>query len=752
MIRLCPDDIPIPDSLLVGAKSSRGIQIMTVSNVFCTKLTGVAIAVPLILSGNSLMAQDDGLQETTALEEIIVTAQKREQALQTIPISIKALNDEVLQAIGADSLDEVVRLVPSLSMTDLSRGGNNVQIRGLGSNVANVGTVAIYNDGIISTGRIQSSGTFAEQDPALYDVERVEVLRGPQGTLYGEGSFGGVINIISKRPDAEQFASSVSATWFGTDGGDDSADVAGMLNMPLADGKFAARVVGYSYDHGGYIDAVDVLPILGGAPAVLVEQDANTEEVTGGRIGLRWTPGADFDATLIYKTEETELGISNFDSPDLIGLVNTLGGTSFEPEYTQALFGPAFGSDTETDEAMLELNLDTPLGTLTSITGWGEIDQSNASGLMAVSDAISEELRLSSDNAGTFNWTVGAFYRSADRDIDLNLGGGTVLPFNAQTLDQWSVFGQLYWKLSPALTATVGLRYGEHDSDTTDLLNGLPTVSESFDDVSPMFALDWMLDDDTLLYASIAKGFRAGGTNTDQSLGTDPTFALGFEPDTIWNYELGVKTGLFDGRMTLNVAAFFIDWQDIQIDKAITSLVTPPLQFIVVNGEDAHSTGIEADIYINPAEGWEIVLGGSLVEAEFDGGTIDSATAGLGVPLDGERLASSPEYLFNASIEKGFDMGVNLEAYARADYTVRGNSFGDVPNMAPPGGNFESGRMSSLNLRAGMRHRNWEVQAFVTNATDEYDSTFNFFDGGFGDVHVVLRPRTYGLTVRFHTE
>lgn len=705
----------------------------------------------LLLAATGAWAQDN-TDAVKALDEIIITAQKQEQSLQEVPISVRALSNEMLERIAADSLDEIVRQVPSLSMTDLSRGGNNVQIRGLGSNVANVGTVAIYNDGVISAGRIQSSGTFSEQDSALYDVERVEVLRGPQGTLYGEGSFGGTINIISKAPAADQFDASFSATWFDTDrSSDESFDFAGMLNIPIVKDIFAARIVGFSYDHSGYIDTVNVLPLFFGAPPEFVGADLNTEEVTGGRLSLGWTPNDNFDATLIYKTQDTELGISNYDSPGLVALANELGGTSFEPMYTQAAFSSDFGANNTTDEAILTLNAETGIGSLTSVTGWGDIDLDNAAGLIAANSAFSQEVRLASnDNDGPLNWIVGGFYRSVERDMDLNLGGGTILPFSTNEVDQWSVFGQVYWQLSPSVTATFGLRYGEQDTKLADLLNGLPVVSEDFNDVSPKVAIDWLVDDDTLLYVSAAKGFRAGGTNPDESLGTDPAFVLGFDPDEIWSYEVGLKTGLFNNTVTLNAAVFHIDWKDIQIDAAIASQVSPPFQFIVVNGQDAHSTGVEADIFINPTENWEIVLGGSLVDAEFDNGTIDSATAGLGIPLDGQKLASSPEYLFNASVQRSFSFNNGVGAYVRADHAVRGNSFGDVPNEPPPGGNFRSGRFSNTNLRAGVEFGNWEIQAFATNLSDEYVGTFRFFDGGFGDLNVVTRPRTYGLTVRFN--
>jgi len=719
---------------------------MLINKAVWQRVTSVSVAALFLLSGGIALAQDDQSEEEMVIEEVIVTAQKREQSIQDISISIKALSAETLETVRADSLDDIVRLVPSLSMTDISRGGNNVQIRGLGSNVGNVGTVAIYNDGVISPNRIQSSGTFAEQDSAMYDVDRVEVLRGPQGTLYGEGSFGGVINIISKQPDTEKFAASAMMTWSDTKGATDTNwDLAGMVNIPIVKDTLALRVVGFSYDHAGYIDAVNVYPLFIGMPPEVVGENANTEEVTGGRAILRWIANEKFEASFIYKTQDTDLGISNYDSPNLIAFVNLLAGSSFEPEYSQAIFDSVFGASNETDEGILTLDFDTGIGQLTSITGWGDVTESNAASLFATTDSFSQELRLSSDNSGSVNWIIGAFYRSVDREVEA-YGG----PFNSNEMDQWSIFGQIYWQMADKWMATIGLRYGEHDTTSTDDFLGLPPVSADFDDVSPKLAIDYSVNEDTMLYGSIAKGFRAGGTNQDMSFGTDPTFNLSFEPDEVWNYELGIKSAFWDGKAIFNAAVFYVDWKDIQIDKAISSLISPPYQFIVTNGEDAHSFGIEADMYLYPAEGWEIVLGGALIEAEFDSGTIDTAVAGLNVPLKGERLASSPDYMFNVSVEKKWDFASAYEGFARLDWTARGNSFGDVPNEPPPPGTFRSGSMTSLNLRGGVRRQNWAIQAFVTNLTDEYASTFTWFDGGFGDIHVVLRPRTYGISFNFN--
>jgi iron complex outermembrane receptor protein len=728
-----------------------------------TALTFVAFAPLNALAQDTPPAAPPPSESSGPIEKVTVTAQKRKQRLQDVPISVKSLDGEELDKVNADGLEDVTRMVPSLTMTNISRGGNQVQIRGLGSNVGSVGTVAIYNDGVIASSRIQSSGTFAEQDSALYDISRVEVLRGPQGTLYGEGSFGGVINIISNAPNPNAMEASFSGSWFDVeDGSSENYEVNAMVNIPIVKDVLAVRGVFYNHDRDGYIDAVDIAPAVyelfdpgNGGPAELIAENANTEEVRGGRVIVGFTPSDTFDAKLTYKSEDTTQGINSTTSPHHIELVNSLFGTNFDPNTSQGIFGPFlggstdFGSESSVEEGILEANFHLGFGTLTSITGYGTTDSENTAATFAA-EAWSEELRLGSDSDGPFNWIVGFYYRDASRDIALIDG----TPFVSDSLTQWSVFGQAYWEFVPSWTLTAGLRYEEQESTFDDIISGPLTSSGEFSSVVPKVALDWKVDDDSLLYASVAKGFRAGGSNVDYSLGADPVFERTFDPDEIWNYEIGAKTGLFGGIVTLNTAVFYIDWSNIQIDRAIQNLLdpgNPSVSFITVNGEDAHAYGIEADIYVRPTDDLDITFGGSLVNAEYDGGVIVD-DIGVLVPIDGMRLPSSPEYLFNASVEQRFPLSTELEGYIRGDFSIRGSSFGDVPNTPPTGllgpGDFTSGQSSFLNLRTGVRGEVWELQAFVNNVFDERASTFTFYDGGFADVNSVLRPRTIGLNLK----
>ena len=269
------------------------------------------------------------------------------------------------------------------------------------------------------------------------------MLRGPQGTLWGEGSFGGVINVISNLPNAQQYQASFSGSLFEVNSGSsDNHDAAGMINVPIVKDVLAFRAVAFDYDHEGYIDAVNILPLFFGAAPEFVEKDANTEKVTGGRASLGFTPNETFDGTLIYKHQKTELGIQNYDSPDLIQLVNSLAGTSFD-HNSQAIFSSDFGSEEKIDEGILNLNLKTGIGTFTSVTGYGKVQQENAATLEAESKAWSEELRLASDSTGTFSWITGAYYRHGQNAISMRSAN----PFAKDETNQWAVFGQTYWRL-----------------------------------------------------------------------------------------------------------------------------------------------------------------------------------------------------------------------------------------------------------------------------------------------------------------
>lgn len=734
----------------------------------------------VLISSASLL----GLGVTGALaadqniETVVVTAQKKSEKIEQTPISVKAITGEELNEINADSAADYLRSVPSVSMTSLgTRGGNQIQIRGLGSDVANVGTITIYNDGVVSPSQNQASGAYSEEDPGLYDIQDVEVLRGPQGTLYGEGSLGGVINIKSNRPDLNDYQASASVTWFDRDHGTaDNEDIKGMVNIPIISDVLAVRIVAYDDRHDGWIDQVGATPYIFngffgfpflGAVAPLIKKDVNTEDVWGGRAMVTFKPNNDFDATLIFKTETQDTGGSPISSPQFVPTLNAFAGTNYNPYYTQLDLDASAGHE-QTDQWILEMNYDVGFGKLTSEAGYGSVTGSTVvvnplegEEVTHASHAWDEELRLASDTNEDVSWIVGGYYRADDQKSNLATSGPpfALSPLSGDRESEAAVFGQAYWNFATAWTATVGARYAYQTSTVSQMYpTTFPIEKGQFHSFVPKVSVSYQADDKSMYYATISEGFRAGGANIDSSLGTDPSFVGPFRPDTVWNYELGSKNTFWDDMLTVNAAVFYLDWTNVQIDHTIISLISPPTSFITINGKNAHSFGIEGDVYFNPTPDWTITAGGDLLDARYDNGAITGV--GGTVPLKGMVPAGTPKYTANLSVERRFMIMDSFNGYVRADYSLRGSSFGDVPNnlYAPPG-TLASGKSQIVNLRVGISRDFWELQVFSDNLFDSHQNAYTYYNNAntvgnlFGsalDVVGVLPPRTIGVNLKLH--
>lgn len=694
----------------------------------------------LLFSGTAF-GQDDSA-EAGVLEEVIVTAQKIEQRQQDVPISITSITSDTLEMINAERFEDFARLVPSLSFTDRQRGQNQVLIRGLGT-VNGVSTVAIYNDGIISASRIQGNGSFGEMDPTFYDVDRVEVLRGPQGTLYGEGSFGGVINIISNRPDPSAFDASASVTWRDVkEGTSSNYDYAAMLNVPLISDSLALRVVGSYVDHDGFIEKYDTV-------TGQISENINTEETTSWRAMLGYDGGGMFDADLIYRYQEILLGGSNVAWP------RTAEAFGFDNDYLQFTAGDTENSY-ENSEIVLDMNWDFDSMILTSLTSTSEVDtlsritipEQVTSPNVGEFNASSQELRLASVGGENFDWIVGAYYRDVSRTASIS----GILTFDSNQTST-SIFGQFYWYLSESLTATFGLRYEDLEVDQLAVIFGAfeDFAKDDYSHTSPKVTLDWTLRENLMVYGTISEGFRVGGLNTDFAtpLGIPPELLVpiepyqdSFDPDSVWNYEIGMKSGWMDGRLSWNLALFYIDWSDYQSEGDLF-LGANGIGY-TINSGDAESYGIETDLAYRPNEHWLLTLGASHVEPEITSGV-----------FKGNQLANAPKNVFNASAEYSWPIG-NWEAYVYGDYSFRDSSYGDIVNgddpNTPPAYLNRSESYAVGNLRAGLRGEHWSFQAFVENVGDEYGSSFTFQilenPPAFESLSLIT-PRTYGVNVSY---
>jgi iron complex outermembrane receptor protein len=694
------------------------------------------------------------------VEEIVVTALKRSTTLQTTPMSISAVTGESLQKIGATGLQDYFRSVPGVNLTQGQLGQSRVTIRGVqGSGEA---TTGLYYDETSVTG---PSGT--TQDPAnnaadlnLFDVERVEVLRGPQGTLYGGGSMGGTIRVIYAKPDSTQFGAAIEAQAATTKGGSDSGFLKAMGNIPLIEGKLAARIVAFTEDRPGYVDNTR-----------LKTKNVNDSRSSGYRAMLGFTPTDDVSLVLTKIHQNT-------DADDLEGWYDRLGGFN-----TDSVVKLPF--NTEMDLTSLTGKWSSPIGEVTASSAYYRYDMlrtidftpqykpyvGNTYGVMGWQPANlqswNHELRLSSKDDGPLQWTVGGYVELRKDHIDSNTvlvsptTGQPFVPFqyvSARFIDtavkQTAQFGEATW--SPpqveGLSLTVGARHYDYTKTTSgagtrrNMLTGAAPAaySEQTAEASGWvykFNASYKVSSDVMVYATAAEGFRPGGANNIPGLNSA---LVVYDPDSLWNYEAGVKTTWLGGKLTANAAAYRIDWKNRQT----SALTADGLYSLITNAGAARIEGLELEVAARPIHG--LTLNGSIgyTKAEL---TEDQANANILVDgstgLKGDRIANVPDWTAAASAQYVWPLPVaGLNGLVRADYAYTGEM---VSTFRPTYVYYDKfGSFSTLNLRAGVEGDSWGVYAFVTNLTDAEGIMNKNSNVGYQDLLYGLTPRTIGVNAR----
>ncbi len=692
-------------------------------------LAGVAVALTLVPSAFSQAAE-------VSLEEIIVTAQKRVERLQDVPLSITAIPTDQIEKMGASTFTDYARTVPGLSFIDRGPGRTSITIRGIttGADQGKQALVGVYFDDM------PVSAPSFQPDLNLFDIERVEVLRGPQGTLYGAGSMGGAIKLVPQKPNMTEVAGKAEGTLSSTRHGGENYRISGMINAPLVEGKVAARLVGYYRNESGYINN-----------ATLGKKDVNDEETYGGRAMIRVVPSDDLTITGTVLFQNTDVG-----------------GT----QEANLLLGPLTQdrriSETREDEFQqynLTIDYDFGWANLVSSSTYFTRDFRESRDISAflggVStvwqvntlpiDTFSQEVRLASNGEGPFKWLVGAFYTHQKdkllQDVPHDGFGGlppsTILLDNNinNKLEQIAFFGEGTYDLTPKLHATVGFRWFDVSQSFDKFATGIIVGGDQTDmgkasqrKINPKFGLSYDVNDDVLMYAQAVQGFRVGGPNN--TLPPDPltgeSSQTQYDSDTLWNYEVGMKTSWLDNRLTLNASLFYIDWTDIQV----TIFRTDGFSYIG-NAAKASSKGAEFELSARPVENLDLRAAFSYTDA-----SLEQDVPGLG-GLKGDRVPYVPRYTYSASARYSFAVTSALNGFAQFDYQHTGNSYNAFNEAAADlQGAYDLG-----NLRAGIEADQWQVILFVDNVWDERADLF--LDTLLGDTRAnVNRPRTIGVTLR----
>ncbi len=729
-------------------------------------------------------ADTGGSNEETAfvLEEIIVTATKRAESLQDVPLSITALTPGEMERQGIDEFEGFARQVPGLVLDQVGSNAMQFTIRGINTKLTTESfqqPVAVYLDELPMNPAVNP---FVTPNIRMFDVERVEVLRGPQGTLFGSGALAGAVRIVTKKADPTGF-DAAAAVDFGLTGSDSWRQrYNAMVNIPLVEDKLALRVVGYHRNEDGYIDNLG-----------FNTENANYNKEWGGRASLRWLASDRFTATLMAMHQDSDSGDYSTFNPDL-------------GKHKRSTHFPEGASAKMTFlNANLEYEFD--FATLTSSTTYAKMDNVVRTDITTfVSDLfpwdwhdnsripfVSEELRLVSTTDSDLEWVLGAFfldtdfptggetYTDPDYMASLNItsdNGNVVYDLDGRSRAQEkAIFGELSYHLTDKLTVTGGLRYASSDVSQlpsagisyvgpliTAVLGGgnthiEPIVTAESDvpiwDVTEnvltgKLSVTYQPTEDQTFYALASKGYRVAGGNdsvVSQPSVIDPNDIVAPEvvkSDNLWNYELGAKTQWMDNRLTVNVAAYYIPWSDIQIFGTRYS----DARRFRTNAAKAVSKGIELEMKAHPTDALDLGLNVTLQKAEFT--DVNAAETVLTGIVEGDKLPS-PNLQLSGFAQYTWMLDSGAEAHVRVDAQHLGKSYsgfsfreggGEIPN--PLKG--ESDPYENVNVSAGWSNEKLSFTVYAENVFNNDDIITLYDNVAIADRrHSTLRPRTFGI-------
>jgi outer membrane receptor protein involved in Fe transport len=795
--------------------------------------TPLALAIIAVLypTANALAQQ----AEVRRLDEVVVTATRREINVQNVPQSITAFSTDDIEQQAFQSLADVVNALPSVNMVSWQPGSNAIIMRGVSTSAAEFRTdsqVSVYLDDQPMTANSQQVGV------RPVDLERIESLPGPQGTLFGSSSQTGTMIFITNKPDTSGFGAQLDAEIGTTSGGEESYDINGHVNIPVSD-NIAVRAVGYYATEGGYVDNVFGTTLNGQFDnADAVEEDWNDYSVYGGRVAARWQVSESWESTLSLIGQAGE-NTGGWESDPALG------------DYKITRFMDQFYDDSWY-QASLNVKGDLGFADL-SVTGtyfdrdikyeydnasydqwrtayygvYNGLDLYNTDYLIGAffndqkQERYSAEVRLTSKGESRFQWMLGAFYEDVydwwqygaripgymtttsweyaqylayyynalGYDIQYPLDPTEVYYSSIldRTVKQTAVFGELTFDLTENWSITGGARWFEYKRDTFEIRQtplGYPvggdfegggiTESEATDsDTVLKFSTQYNFSDTKMIYALYSEGFRLGGEN-DPRAAANGILPLVYEPDTLDNYEVGIKTRWLDQSLQLNLTAFFMEWQGIQLNRSGTTAGNPWWMRGTFNGEKAEQKGVELSVSWSPTENLGFNASVFLADPEFSEDTF-APDGDLEIPA-GTPMPNSPEEKYWVAVDYTFPnlFGSQGDLWTRVAWSYTSEVWNNLTAISDyylpedPGDRQEALEQhipsyTSTTLQFGFTHDNgWETSLVVRNLFDErgidYMSSSDYSSGPEDDaifpwntdryshVRSLQRPRTIGLT------
>jgi iron complex outermembrane receptor protein len=718
------------------------------------------------------------------LEEIVVTATKRSERLLDVPLSVSAVTADEIQARGFTQFSDYLNSIPGVYFQDGGIGDSVIHIRG--ATESGVGsTVATYFGEALTSVLTNHGG---KPNLRLVDIDRVEVLRGPQGTLFGADALAGVLRIIPAAPDPTKTEVNAAARGFTTaHSGDGSYHVEGVLNLPLIKDRLGLRLVAYKDDIAGYIDNVvadqpsqDYSAAFGAPDGTLVtpaiaaftKKDINREQTWGTRASLRWQPLDRLRFDLNYTLQDARLASEPFTDP---------AAGRYEQKRALDAFEPG-GYGERTTIGTLTAAYDWDEASLMSITNYMRMKRfSNqditflATGAFGVpipwalkdnslGRVFTQELRLQSKGKQKLQWTLGGFYLHQQADLSQFVPDyscpqclptalfGQSYAFNVPNAKfseqkQRSIFGELSYEVVPHWTVGAGGRYLKEDitaipPGSDGLLAGgtIPTAAPltgSIHEFNPSGYIRFKPSDNTTAYVQASRGFRSGDVNEPYPVQCQAEAASAgikaiTDPDTLTNYELGLKSRFADGKLSVNAAVYKYNWHGVQLGVALACGFSG-----IVNAGNIEGKGVELELVAEPTPAWQFNLSLAYNQNHFK-----DVESGTGFE-PGQRLPDAPEKNASAGAQYNFRLSPAWTAFARGDYVYVGDVLQQFDTAV-----IKEGGYGEANARLGFIHDKLEVDLYGDNLTDKrgVSTTSN---PAFGAYQTLVRPRELGAEVRY---
>jgi outer membrane receptor protein involved in Fe transport len=676
------------------------------------------------LSAPALAQSEPTVDETaTGAGDILVTASKREERLTDLPFAITAIGQRELTDRGAIDIRDIQFTVPSLNIQEQTPGSNRIQLRGINAGAGTgLPVVSTYVDEVgITIDQQQRDGAFP-----LVDLERIEVLRGPQGTLYGEGAMAGTIRYITRNPSLTDVDGFVEGNLYAQEQGDIGYRVNGAVGVPIVKGKVGLRIAGGYEQLAGWID----YPLIG-------ETNANQTERYFIRPKLLAELTDNFTVSLLYQYYSLQ---ADTDTQSSVA----------DPELRQRR--ELFPAADKSHLVNLILELDAGPFKIISSSGYQQRDLLfNASlGPFRVRfdnsfEQFNQELRVASNGDGPIQYVGGVWYRNfKSNEVREAFQGGVFTPFLFRDGDapvdseSFAVFGDATWSANDRFDISVGGRWFLDSRSSGSTTPATIPLQADFNAFSPRVSASYKLAEDATAYATVSKGFRSGGFNG----GTRSSFG----PETLWNYEIGTKASLFDGKLFIDFAGYYANYKDRQVQTAVP-LGNGVFVAETRNAGAASGFGLEGAISAKLGMGLQL-------DATAGWNNITSDVSGAEI-LKGERFDFVAPFTASVSLNQRIDLNETFTGMWRIDYQHSDSYSARVRTSTPTGAvltlqDFESAKQDYLNARIGIETAKWSVSLDMRNILNEDALLFPIAPLAQSQEGGHATPRSYGITLRYN--